>query len=116
MLSQPSEDSRVHKVAFADSHDTPGPTSGRLLRRGSMRPSCTKALTELLVLGRDPPTIKSGSTRCIRPATCWHGCCRLVGPLRLLCPAVGQLTTGVLPCYRPPVVRYVMGRSGPNAR
>ncbi|RRT45792.1 hypothetical protein B296_00054879 [Ensete ventricosum] len=43
MLSQPSEDSRVHKVASVDSHDTPG----RLLRRGSTRPSCTKALTEL---------------------------------------------------------------------
>ncbi|RRT53460.1 hypothetical protein B296_00019844 [Ensete ventricosum] len=50
------------------------------------------------------------------PTTYWQGCRRLVGPLRLLCLATGHLPVGVLPCYRPPIVRYATSRSGPNAR
>ncbi|RWV87087.1 hypothetical protein GW17_00050956, partial [Ensete ventricosum] len=38
------------------------------------------------------------------PAPYWQGCRRLADPLRLLCPVVGQLSIGVLPCYRLPVV------------
>ncbi|RWW84041.1 hypothetical protein BHE74_00007396 [Ensete ventricosum] len=60
------------------------------------------------------------SARRIRPVAfpiaCWQGCRNLVSPLRLLCPTADQLPTGVLPCYRSPVVRYSTGQPRPNAR
>ncbi|RZS04212.1 hypothetical protein BHM03_00034500 [Ensete ventricosum] len=50
------------------------------------------------------------------PVACWQGCRRLVGSLRLLCPIAGQLSIGVLSCYRSLVVGYATGWSGSNAR
>ncbi|RWW71617.1 hypothetical protein BHE74_00020622 [Ensete ventricosum] len=60
-MNQPGEVVRVRKLASAvQRRDNLVPTSGRLLRKSSVHPSCKKTLAELLVLTRVPPTIKSG--------------------------------------------------------
>ncbi|RRT71724.1 hypothetical protein B296_00011732, partial [Ensete ventricosum] len=99
-------------VTSMDSHDTPGPTLGMLR---------TSRPVAFDLSRRQPPAVRGAagwSTRHIQPATllavCWQGCRRLVGPLCLLCPIAGQLSVGVLPCYRSPVVRYAASRSGLN--
>ncbi|RWV89492.1 hypothetical protein GW17_00048356 [Ensete ventricosum] len=148
MLSQPSEGSRVRKVASMDNRDTLRLTSGRLLRRGRCVPPAQRPWRAVgartnpsddqgrgmlqagwpvnsayNVANRQLPAVRGvigWSARRIRPATLptayWQGCRWLVGPLRLLCLATGHLPAGVLPCYRPPVVRYATSRSRPNAR
>ncbi|RWV85941.1 hypothetical protein GW17_00052215 [Ensete ventricosum] len=41
------------------------------------------------------------------PAACWQGCHRLVDPLHLLCPTIGQLPARVLPCYQSSIVNVI---------
>ncbi|RWW41345.1 hypothetical protein BHE74_00053176, partial [Ensete ventricosum] len=68
---------------------------------------------------RQSPTIRGATSwstcriwSATLPAPYWQGCRRLAGPLRLLCPVVGQLSIGVLPCYRLLVVRLTWGAVG----